>query len=256
MKFLSYAVCAFAVLAFASCKDDNKVKPEPVTPATKGSVTMHFDNYVGSQPMELNSNTSYKNEHGDDFKVTRYNYYVSNIVLKGDAGLTYIEAESYHLVTQEIDSSMTFVLDSVPSGTYTSVQIMLGVDSYKNVSGVQTGPLDPGHGMFWTWNSGYIMAEMEGTSPQSTTNNLLSFHIGGFSGDYNAVTTVVLPFPQKMVVSDKTTNKISLKSDLLTWFKSPNLIDFSVLNTVASIGPDSKRIATNYSTMLTVTQVQ
>ena len=54
----------------------------------------------------------------------------------------------------------------MPAGNYNSLSFLLGVDSMHNVSGAQTGALDPANDMFWTWNSGYVMAKMEGASPR------------------------------------------------------------------------------------------
>ena len=253
MKFLKTTIFALAVLSLASCKDDKKI--EPVNESKNGAVTMQFDNYVGTEPMVLNSTNYYKNAHGDDFKVTRYKYYISNIVLFGSDGSKFIESESYHLIDQENAASLSFVIDSVPPGNYDSVQVMIGVDAARNTSGAQTGALDPANGMFWTWNSGYIMAKMEGTSPQATSS--LSFHIAGFSGQYSALKTVNLVLPQHMAVSTGSSNKIIVKSDLLTWFQSPiKFIDFSALSVIGSVGTESAEIADNYANMLSVTSVQ
>jgi hypothetical protein len=254
MKFLSYAICAFSILSFVSCKDDKKGTPSPTIPTT-GSVTMKFDNYVGDSPMELNKSTYYKTSQGYDFKVTRYEYYISNIVLKGENSIVYVEPESYHLINQEDPGSLSFVIDKVPMGDYTSVQIMIGVDSARNVSGAQSGALDPALGMSWNWNSGYIMAKFEGTSPQ-VQGSSLSYHIAGFSGANSVIKTVELPFGKKMTVTEAAANKITIKSDLMEWFKSPVVIDFTLLRSIGSTGIDAAAIATNYADMFTITAVQ
>lgn len=259
MRIINYAICALSLLAFASCKDDKKIEPtkDPDPTTATGTVAMKFENYVGNSALELNSLNYYQNEHGDNFRVTRYKYYISNIVLKGENGISYAEAESYHLLDQEDKSTLSFNMANVPAGKYTSVQLMIGVDSLKNVSGAQTGALDPAHGMFWTWSSGYIMAKVEGTSPQiPTADKMLSIHIGGFSGEFNATHTVVLPLPNTITVTDASANKITVKADLLAWFKSPNLIDFSTLYAIGSVGTESVKISQNYSNMFTVTQAQ
>ncbi len=74
---------------------------------------------------------------------------------------------------------------------------LLGVDSLHNVSGAQTDALDPAKDMFWTWNTGYVMAKLEGNSPSSAlVNNKYEFHVGGFSGKYNVLKKILnLLFP-------------------------------------------------------------
>jgi hypothetical protein len=259
MRIINYAICALALLAFASCKDDKKIEPtkDPDPTTATGTVAMKFENYVGSSLLDLNSLNYYQNEHGDNFRVSRYKYYVSNIVLKGENGISYTEAESYHLLDQEDKSTLSFNMANVPAGKYTSMQLMIGVDSLRNVSGAQTGALDPAHGMFWTWNSGYIMAKVEGTSPQvPTASQSISFHIGGFAGSFNATHTIQLPLPNTMTVTDASSNKVTVKADLLAWFKAPNLIDFSTLYSIGTEGTESAQMSVNYSNMFTVTQAQ
>jgi hypothetical protein len=45
--------------------------------------------------------------------------------------------------------------------------VILGIDSIQTVRTDFMGVLDPIHGMFWTWNSGYINVKIEGTSQTS-----------------------------------------------------------------------------------------
>src|SRR5690606_8747836 len=112
-----------------------------------------------------------------------------------------------------------------------------------NVSGAQTGALDPLNDMFWTWSTGYIMAKMEGNSVQSTApGQVLNFHIGGFAGAYSVLQEVVLELPVTMRVSAEKTGRIHLKSDLLAWFDSPFRINFALTNNVATEGPEAQQI--------------
>jgi hypothetical protein len=74
----------------------------------------------------------------------------------------------------------------------------LGVDSIRNVSGIQTGALDPLKGMFWTWNSGYVMAKLEGSSESSNSaGNRFTYHIGGFRPGMNVLKTIDLIIPRR-----------------------------------------------------------
>jgi hypothetical protein len=64
----------------------------------------------------------------------------------------------------------------------TGIRFLLGVDSARNVSGIQTGALDPARGMFWTWNSGYVMAKIEGSSPSAHVPAICSLTISVVTG--------------------------------------------------------------------------
>jgi hypothetical protein len=249
-KNLKYAllVLSITVSIFAGCDKDD---PEPEA----GNVTFKFDNMVGTEDLAIGSG-NYTNANGDAFNVTLFNYYISNVKLKRADGTFFTEPNSYHLVKETDAASTTFKLSEVPEGEYTEVQFMLGVDSARNVSGAQTGALDLSNGMFWTWNSGYIMAKVEGSSPQSTqTTNDLVFHVGGFSGTNNVIKTISLPLSTRAKVSADIDPVITLKADVLAWFSSPNVIDFSVMNLVHMPGADAKKMADNYANMFSVKSV-
>lgn len=252
---LCLAVAALGLLS--SCKKDGDVTP--VTPQQKGTVAVAFENYAGSQALSLNSTTGfpYTNANGDVFKVTMYKYYVSNIRFVRADGTEFAEPESYHLVDAGENSSLNFNMANVPAGTYTAVKVLLGVDSLRNVSGAQTGALDPAHGMFWTWNSGYIMAKIEGLSPQSAVaDGKITFHLGGFDGAYSVLNEVTIPLPQPLVVGDNTNSTVTFRSDVLKWFAAPNMIKFADTYMVTAAGGNAYNIAKNYSNSLSVSKVQ
>ena len=245
-----------AVLAFSSCKKDKDPQPDPAPVQEYGAVTLKFDNTVGNLPLQLNS-TQYTNANGDTFNVSLYNYYISNIRLTASDNSVYTETESYHLVKASNIASLQFTLANVPVKNYTSITFMIGVDSTRNVSGAQTGALDPANGMFWSWNSGYIMSKLEGTSPQSpATNQIVMYHVGGFSGANNALKTVTLNFPGTANVSASVTPLVTIRSDAAEWFKTPVNVDISTLHTVHMAGASAKKIADNYADMFSVTSVQ
>src|SRR4051812_28015316 len=157
------ACCFFA--AFTACKKDSstpatETETPPVT-ATTGSLKIELEHMVDTLPLEFDKN--YVNPKGDTFKVSKFNYFISNIVITNMDNSTYVEPNSYHLVKHS-DAASTFItLENVPIGSYKSIRFMLGVDSARNVSGVQNGDLDLSKSgdMFWSWNTGYIFFKLE-----------------------------------------------------------------------------------------------
>ncbi len=227
-------------------------KKDPPAPETGVStVKVEVANKVGTANLSLN-NQWYLNEHSDSFTVSKLMYYLSNVQLVGAAG-TYTEVESYHLVSQADAASLVLDLKDVPVGDYTKITFMIGVDSLRNVSGAQTGALDPVNGMFWSWNTGYIMLKLEGNSPKSPlTDGGLVFHAGGYKGQYAVQRTVSITLPAAITVKKGVVNHIHLDADVLKMFKSPTLFDFATLHTIHSEGKDAKNFADNYSGMFTV----
>src|SRR5205085_3433926 len=105
----------------------------------------------------------YKNTSNEIFTVTKLKYYITNVKLHREDGLVFTEEDSYHLI-KHVDSlsATAFSIKNLPPGNYNGMEFLIGVDSLRNVSGVQTGALDVNNQMFWSWNSGYIFFKMEG----------------------------------------------------------------------------------------------
>lgn len=255
-SLLAFSIASLLILA--SCKkdeshDDHNQDTTPAPTATEGSLKIKFDNRVGNAVLVLNT-TNYTNNN-DTFNVTKFNYYVSNIKLTATDNSVYSETESYHLVKADDVASLTFDLKNIPVKNYKSITFMIGVDSTRNVSGAQTGALDPAQGHFWTWNSGYIMAKLEGTSPQSSDlNKKIMYHIGGFKGVNSVLKTVTLPFAIEAIVTSTKTPEVTIKANMQEWF-APTAISFSTTPVVHSAGAMAKLISDNYLDMFTVTQV-
>lgn len=255
-------ISAMAVIAMAtsvySCKKDTKAPaPEDLAPLpTAGSIEIEFEGMVGADGLVLGTQT-YTNAAGNTFNVSMYRYYISNIKLTKSDNSVWIQPDSYYLIDHSVPLSTTISIPNVPYGNYKSMEFMIGVDSTRNVSGAQTGALDPANGMFWSWSTGYIMAKVEGTSPQSTASgNNLVFHIGGFKGVNKVLKTVSPSFNgDSAIVSSSISPKIHLSSDLLQWFESPTVVDFSTLNTVHMSGTLAKTIADNYADMFSVEHI-
>lgn len=258
---INIALIASIPILLFNCKKEKSVEPEPtptpVNPSINtGSVSVLFEGMVGDSALVLGTST-YTNQTGNTFKINMYKYYISNIKLTKEDNTVWTEPNSYHLIDYANESTTSITLANVPYGNYKAMDFVIGVDSLRNVSGAQTGALDPAKGMFWTWSSGYIMAKMEGTSPQSTaTGNILKFHIGGFSGINNTIKKVSPSFGGETAnVTSSFNPSIHMSNNLLEWFKSPNLIDFSSINDVQMPGVSAKNIADNYTDMFTVEHI-
>lgn len=78
--------------------------------------------------------------------------------------------------------------------TCDGIRFSLGIDSLTNVSGALGGDLDPTLGMYWAWQSGYVNMKIEGTNPNCPARgNRFQYHLGGYSGAFNAIQRVKLP---------------------------------------------------------------
>jgi hypothetical protein len=236
----------FAAMSFISERGERK---------SKGTVMLHFQNYIGKDLLKLDSET-YKNAMSQPYSVSKFKYYISNIHLKRNDGFEYISSE-YFLVNQEKEVSEKILLHGVEQGEYTAISFTLGVDSLRNCSGIQSGALDPMLGMFWAWNTGYIFLKIEGHSPVSKSpGNIFEFHVGGFREPTNAVRNIELPFKDDALkVSEGNNSVIKIKTDAGEIFKNPVTIDFSKLSSVTDFN-NATMMADNYADMFSIIEIK
>jgi hypothetical protein len=258
-----FKVIAIAIMALSlsNCKKDTVKAPEPepeaTAPATTGALRILFEGMVGDSGLVLSTET-YTNQAGNTFNVTMYKYYISNIKITKMDNSVWSEANSYHLIDHSDANSMLITIPNVPFGNYKAIEFMIGVDSAKNQS-AGTGALDPANGMCWGWNQGYIMAKMEGTSPQSTAaGQKVEFHIGGWNASISPnVLKVVSPSfnGDTAKVTSSFSPEIHMSNNVIEWFQSPTVIDFSTLNSVTMPGANAKTISDNYADMFTIEHI-
>jgi hypothetical protein len=124
----------------------------------------------------------------------------------------------------------------------------------KNVSGIQTGTLDPAKGMFWTWNTGYVMAKLEGNSPAANTpQHSFSYHVGGYKQNEQTIREINLMLPKKI---DYTSNNctIVVAADILKWFNAQHEIKISDAPFCHEPGTLATRLADNYAKMFSIAE--
>ncbi len=250
-RVLLFSFWGAIILLIGSCQKTNTNKEKT------GTVKITIKNTVKGVPLALNTG-SYTNPFGEQYTVSKFKYYISNINVVNTItpGLN----GRYYLIDESKPASLSFSFEAPVSG-YIGIIFLLGVDSARNVSGAQTGALDPLNDMFWTWNSGYIMAKLEGNSPQSPViNNKVEYHIGGFSGAYAVpkYLTFLIPTPPFTAIDirEGKTSEIFIEADLDKWWKGS--YDLKIANDPAVMTPGilSASIANNYRQMFIITDIK
>lgn len=231
--------------SFFSCKKTNTTTHETTDVPVKINIAHNVGNAV------FNTTSNFVNSHGEQFRIDKFNYYISNVQLITTSDNTIEkENESYHLIQAETPSSNSFNFN-VKKKTANKIKFLVGVDSTRNVSGAQTGALDPLNGMFWTWHSGYIMAKLEGNSPQSNAvNNLITYHIGGFSGVNSTLRWVTLDLPQAAITNSGIT--INLKCNINKFFDGVHVSKIVDEPIMMDHGAKAAKFADNYATMFSI----
>jgi hypothetical protein len=214
------------------------------------TITIAFKNTIGNKI--LNTDSTYTNQFGETFKVRNCKYYISNIVLiDADNNLSQTFNDQYFLIDEKEEASKNIVLStSLPH--ITAIHFLLGVDSIKNVSGVQTGVLDPAKGMFWTWNTGYVMAKLEGTSPAAKTpGHAFSYHVGGYKPGEAVAKKIQLALQRPLMLNTKG-KEILITADLLKWFSNKHAIKIADAAFCHEPGKLAMQLADNYAGMFSI----
>lgn len=245
---------------FLACQSNDVAATE------RGSLRLIFDNVMGDQDLSLTTNT-YKNELGESFTVTKFNYFVSNFRLRREDGTEYVlpQDNNYFLIEEGKPASQTVTLANVPVGNYTALSFLIGIDSTRSMADLsqRTGVLDPGsnNGMYWDWNSGYIFLKLEGTSAlaPAAQNNAFFYHVGGFGRanvKINNLRTVSVPFKSDLArMQPNATLSIGVITDAMKMFNGSTKLSIAQHSSVM-FEPYSTSIADNYVHMFSYKPIQ
>jgi hypothetical protein len=243
---------------FASCEKDPSTDDDHATPHVHtGAIEINLQAMFGDSLLAMSRGQRYLTANNDSVEVSLFRFYLSNMELTDVEGNRISIPDAYFLCDAADGETMNFTLTGIPIGDYQELKLMIGVDSARNVSGSQTGALDPANNMFWSWNSGYIFFKLEGTSPQSQIGgNSIVYHIGGFAGANRAQRTTSIYFGNTTAsVTETHTPQILLKADAGQLFYSPHLISIANDPSETAISPFASQLADNYSNMISLIAV-
>ncbi|KYP15543.1 MAG: hypothetical protein A1D16_21515 [Flavihumibacter sp. CACIAM 22H1] len=217
---------------------------------------IRFHPQLDGFPLEYG--TTYQLPTGEAFEPRVFKFYAGKISLQQRNGsLTSTTKDPYYLLGAASEDELT-IRTTIPPGTYSNLEFLLGVDSARNVSGVQSGALDPLKGMFWTWNSGYIFAKLEGISPSSSVQgNKVEYHVGGFRVPFNAAQAIRLPLAVSGELELKAgqTCILDIAVTLDNWFTGPYPFSISDHPVCMTPGELAWNISRNFSGLFSVTNL-
>ncbi|WP_295125168.1 MbnP family protein [uncultured Chitinophaga sp.] len=252
-----------ATFIMACSKESN---PAPAPTGEKATLSIQFDNIIGSKNLQLNTG-NYTNAAGEQFSISKLQYYISNIRVKTTAGVEFVvpQDSSYFLVN-EAEPASQFLKVRVPEGDYATLTFVLGVDSLRSTMDIskRTGALDPSSGMdagmYWGWNSGYIFFKMEGLSAAAPVDpsgqNKFRYHIGGFGGysapTLNNIKTIVIDLTAGGIARVRKGREanIHIMTDVMKLFNGGTMVSIAAHPTVM-FSDYSVLIANNYTSMFT-----
>jgi hypothetical protein len=230
----------------------------PALPAVQtGILKLELENDMNGNKILLDS-VKYLNENQDTFKISTLKYYLSNLRLKDESGKFYNIPDAYYLIDVSVSNDTTISISNIPVGTYTQVELAIGIDSLHNHSGAQTGALDPtvASSMFWSWSAGYKFVVLEGIYKTVSSNGwkALVFHIAGDSNLKNYTFNSGSGNWTNVNIREGKTTKMKVNLNFEEMFKTPTLISFDNMNNVAG-GSEASTIANNYADMIKLAEI-
>lgn len=141
------------------------------------NVVLRIHHRLAGQPFAFNQTLS--NNLGNDFNLSRLEYYVSSIKVKHDGGLTMDATDVYALV--KANASATDIdLSSLSLDAIDGITFSIGVNAPQNnqdptqwAAGHPLAPKSPS--MHWGWTAGYRFVAMEGKTG-ANLNTVFEIH--------------------------------------------------------------------------------
>lgn len=165
----------------------------------------------------------------DSVRINQLKFYMSNIQLLQDDQIVFSELNSFHLMDIGNVNSTLLNIKTFEPVSFNSIKFNVGIDSITNVAGAMGGDLDPTHGMYWTWQSGYINFKIEGVyNAHTSSSKEFQLHLGGYQTPFYNLQEVIL---------NTNSSKVNIELDLDKFF---NDIDVSQVNNIMS--PSSKAV--------------
>ena len=189
---------------------------------------IHFEFRWGNELIEQHK-SYYFNGNKDSVNIEELSLYLSHIKIQTkDQEFNRV----VHLIKFNDPSSFKIMNEQLPG--LKSISFYVGLDSTLNTNMDYSGDLDPIHGMYWAWHTGYIHFKLVGKSSNSGhPKNLIDYHLGGYKDPYNT------GYPIQI---DHVQSKLYL--DLLPMFEKKKL-DASKEHQIVIPGKEAKKIVYN-----------
>ncbi|MCG2611117.1 hypothetical protein LZZ90_06325 [Flavobacterium sp. SM15] len=237
MQFKNLIAFMAVLITLVACNNDETI----LNSNEKGKLEVEFDNIFSGADLTLNNQLNTTSQ-GENLKIGKIKYIVSNIVLTKEDGTVFVypKNQSYFIVDESDETKRVLELQDVPVGNYTQIKFGIGVDQAQYNLGA-TGQGDflaqaEAADMLGSWDAGYKFIAFEGTFTSNTVSSDTPFmvHTGKTASNYN-YTEITLSMPDKALVRTKITPEIHIMADVNKIIDGANKIKLSD-NTAGGMG--------------------
>jgi hypothetical protein len=128
----------------------------------------------------------------DSLRISSLRIYLHTIQLESEGRVVWSSGKEHCLVDVFEKDQAEIAMPKSELSKCDYISFVIGVDSTLQTTGAHSGALDPIHGMYWTWQSGYIGWKFEGEELSAGQSTAIQWHVGGFRAPYQTQRTVRL----------------------------------------------------------------
>ncbi len=211
-KYILFAM----IVGLASCAKDDDTSPQQVD--NRLSLNLVFKS--GVSPLVFDT-ILYTNAAGNNYSVSRLQFYISNIeLIRPDS--TTVDISDYNYVDARESGTLNINRKIPATGQFIGMKLQVGLDSAHNISNFLPATVE-NINMAWPdmMGGGYHFMKFEGKFVDGLSQPGFAMHIG--RNDYLVHCTVSHSF-----TLSEGTNTMDLVMDLNEWFENPQIYDFNV----------------------------
>lgn len=211
IRINNFSLIILIMLLLTACSKNENLFPEKV------KLRVNIKHFVDSASLDFDT-ISYVNAAGNNFEITRLEYYISDIVLHSDFLGDYASPGIFY-VSPNLPQYTSFVLADVPSGQYNSISFKIGISPDQNISYSLPNTAE-NISMAWPdmMGGGYHFLKLEGHYIHNSIPEGFAVHLG--SNNYYSSCSITKDF-----FIGYSPYQINLEMDINEWFKSPHIYD-------------------------------
>jgi hypothetical protein len=190
----------------------------PVMPSL-GKAIFKLNYVVDSLPLNFDT-LSYDNDAGNEYSVSKLEYYLSNFSLRKKDG-SKVMIGSYYYINSKDAAKGFFTIDSIPLGNYTGISFSIGLPPDLNKTGALPS-ISENINMSWPdpMGGGYHFMKFEGHYKDSASFMGYAIHLGTNATLIN----ISMDYPMEIKYQN---HQWQLEMNLNEWFRNPHIYDLS-----------------------------
>lgn len=209
IKLLSFMVLSTLIY---SCKPDEK----PIK--TGKEVQIAIEHVVDGIPIEKGK-VNYTNASGNEYSITRLEYYLSNFRFITENGEIIVHDQVYYISAFDTNTH-TLIINDLPPTDYTKIIYNFGLTPGRNLSNSLPNTNENAN-MFWPemMGGGYHFMKLEGRYRDTTALSGYAIHLG--------TNVCTMEVSKDVSISNKTdVGRLTLTKNINEWYTNPKDYDF------------------------------